>query len=119
MGMRQTVELQFGAKSTNSQAQGSVFIYSHWGGDEDVNSSPLAEQVRAALKRRERWGDESYLARIIFSEIVKDDIDGEAGYGLSPTAWYCDEEFPRIVVDLEDATVNGIGFEEWISLYDN
>ena len=118
MGMRQTVELQFGTKTDQAQQQGSVFIYSHWGGDDDINNSPLAQQVRVALKRRERWSDESYLARIIFSEIIKDDIESDAGYGLSPSAWYCDEEYPRIVVDLSTEQVNGIPFEKWIAMYE-
>lgn len=116
--MRQTVELQFGTKSDKPEQQGSVFIYSHWGGGDDINNSPLAQQIRSALERRERWGDESYLARILFSEIIKDDIESDAGYGLCPSAWYCDEEFPRIVVDLSAETVNSIPFERWVTLYD-
>lgn len=118
MGMRQTVELQFGTKSDKQEQQGSIYIYSHWGGDDDINNSPLAQQVRQGLSRRERWGDESYLARIIFSEVIKDDIESDTGYGLCPSAWYCDEEFPRIVVDLTAETVNGISFEKFVTMYE-
>src|ERR1700677_306901 len=98
MGMRQNVELNY------SEGQ-PIYIYSHWDGEEDVNDSPLAHKVRAALKRHERWHDESYLARIIMAEIIRDGLDDEAGYGLAP--YLMDVEFPTITVDLKAQTVNG------------
>lgn len=55
-----------------------VVFYTHFSGSE----LPLI--VRNALIRgRSRWDDSSYLARVIFSELVKDDIDGLSGYGIS------------------------------------
>lgn len=55
-----------------------VVFYTHFSGSE----LPLI--VRNALIRgRSRWDDSSYLARVIFSELVKDDIDGLTGYGIS------------------------------------
>lgn len=54
-----------------------IYMYSHWGG------SGLHEVVANALARGvSRWGDSSYLARIIFCELIKDDVDGTTGYGL-------------------------------------
>lgn len=75
-----------------------VFFYSHWYGSE------LPQRVATALKRgRSRWGDTAYLARIIFCEIVKDEINGETGYGISTQE--CDPEYPLIVVNDGDYTV--------------
>lgn len=54
-----------------------VFLYTHWDGTE------LPSIVRRALARRQRWNDHAYLARIIFSEMIKGSIDGETGYGIS------------------------------------
>jgi hypothetical protein len=54
-----------------------VWLYTHWYG------SKLPEILQTALKRKQRWDDASYLARIIFSEMIKDDVDGETGYGIS------------------------------------
>jgi hypothetical protein len=55
-----------------------VYLYTHWDGDK------LPCVVQKALLRKQRWDDGSYLARIIFCEMVKDDMDGETGYGISP-----------------------------------
>ena len=53
-----------------------VYLYTHWG------ASELVETVRRALARRQRWDDPSYLARIIFCEMMGDDIKGETGFGI-------------------------------------
>lgn len=55
-----------------------MFLYSHWDGYE------LPETLRSALVRgRGRWSDESYLARIVFCEMVAGDQQGDTGYGIS------------------------------------
>ena len=53
-----------------------VYLYTHWSG------YGLPEDVRVALLKRWRWDDPSYLARIIFSVMIKDEIDEETGYGI-------------------------------------
>lgn len=54
-----------------------LYLYTHWGGES------LPEVVQSGLKRgKRRWGD-SYLARILFCELIKDDVLGETGFGLS------------------------------------
>lgn len=54
-----------------------VHFYTHWG------ASELHEVLAAALKRgRDRWDDYPYLSRIIFSEMIRDDIDGLTGFGI-------------------------------------
>ena len=68
-----------------------VFLYTHWGGYN------LPQLVQEALAREERWTDSSYLARIVFSAMVKDDIDGETGYGISSVLG--DNSYPVIVLD--------------------
>jgi len=58
--------------------QPGVYLYTHWGGTE------LPDTLRTALARgMGRWGDTPYLTRIIFSDMVRDDIDGSTGYGIS------------------------------------
>lgn len=69
-----------------------VFLYSHWGGYH------LAMHVRDALKRApDRWSDAQYLARVIFCEMVRGDVDGTAGYGISHTIG--DNGNPLIIVN--------------------
>lgn len=56
-----------------------VYLYTHWGAND------LEEDLKHILntdKARGRWDDSEYLTRIIFSEMIKDDIDGATGYGI-------------------------------------
>jgi hypothetical protein len=55
----------------------SIYLYSHWGG------SGLRDIVRDALETSGRVTDESYFARVLFSRMVADDINGEIGYGIA------------------------------------
>ena len=55
-----------------------VYLYTHWYGHK------IKEITANALSRGAgRWNDSEYLARIIFSEMIRDDIDGTTGYGIS------------------------------------
>ena len=76
-----------------------VFLYTHWGGTE------LPEAVTAALRRGvQRWTDASYLARIVFCEMVsEDDWDGLTGYGISASIG--DNSYPLIVLDTDKQEV--------------
>lgn len=59
---------------------GEVNVYVHWHG------SALPIILAKALARKERWDDESYLARIIISEIAKAvGVDDSTGMGIMPT----------------------------------
>jgi hypothetical protein len=63
---------------SNSEDDTGVYLYSHWSGTE------LPETLQVALRRgRSRWNDGQYLTRIIFCEMVKDNLMGETGYGIS------------------------------------
>lgn len=55
-----------------------IYFYSHWDGDE------IGETLKAALSRgKNRWDDEPYLNRIIFSEMINGHILEETGYGIT------------------------------------
>jgi len=69
-----------------------IFFYTHWQG------SQLPKILQNALKRgKDRWDDEHYLARIIFSEMIQDTVLEETGYGISP--YITDNQHPIIVVN--------------------
>lgn len=99
MGNRRNIQLTY--KDRNK-----IYFYTHWGADE------LENVIKKVLRRKERWDDESYLARMIFSEMIKDKISEETGYGIAP--YEIDSENPTIELDLGNQTVNKIPFEEYI-----
>jgi len=80
-------------QTTESKTPQYVFLYSHWGGSE------LPATLQTALKRRVRWDDEAYLARIIFDEMTDGDHGEETGFGI--TTQLTDNEYPLIIVDCE------------------
>jgi len=54
-----------------------IYLYTHWSGQD------LPNILAIALNRgRERWCDRPYLTRIIFSEMIRNDIDGTNGFGI-------------------------------------
>lgn len=60
-----------------NEGEPTLYLYTHWG------ASSLEHTVADALARGEnRWSDPEYLNRIIFSEMIKDDVDSEVGYGI-------------------------------------
>lgn len=76
--------------STEEKLSGTYF-YTHWSGWE------LPATLASALKRGEsRWGDQAYLARIIFCEMVKGEEDDVTGYGISASLG--DNSYPILVV---------------------
>ena len=55
-----------------------LYLYSHWHGQ------ALDEVVAKALTRgQSRWDDSAYLTRIIISDLLRDDLDGTTGFGIS------------------------------------
>lgn len=83
----------------HKKPENGFFIYTHFGG------YCLPRMLQAALKRgRDRWKDEPYLGRIIFSEVAKDaGIDCTTGCGLS--TYFTDNEHNVLVVDSEKQIV--------------
>jgi hypothetical protein len=71
-----------------------IFLYGHWMGLEYINV------LKKALERgKDRWQDPAYLARIVFCEMVRSDIDGSMSYGIwsSPI----DNSYLYLVVDCD------------------
>jgi hypothetical protein len=58
----------------------SVYLYGHWVGD------GIHAIVRDALEHSGRVTDESYFARVLFSKMIENDINGDTGYGIAPYA---------------------------------
>ena len=88
-----------------------VYLYTHWG------RRSIGETVAAALDRgRGRWDDEQYLARIIFCEMVRDDIEGVTGYGISAEVWDGAESIVDVDTRTGLVTVKGVEtpFEDFV-----
>lgn len=60
-------------------ADTEVVLYTHWG------ATGLPATLAVALARRERWHDPPYLARIVFSEMVRGSLDLPTGFGITTT----------------------------------
>lgn len=94
-----------------------VYFYTHW------NGSSLPFILKKALERgRPRWNDDSYFARILFCELIKDDVDGLTGYRISLDS-AGDAEHPILVVSpdlgkiwFEDRPETKYTFEEFLRL---
>jgi len=83
-----------------------IYLYSHWSG------SSLMSILKSALKRGvTRWDDRPYLIRVIFSEMIKDDINGTTGYGID---YEYGDGGTDINVNTRQQTVDGVTFEEFI-----
>ena len=74
-----------------------VYLYQHMDGYD------LPNIVQSALKRKERWDDEEYLSRIIFSEMIENYIQGPTGYGIG-TSQHVDIEW-LVEVNAEDQEI--------------
>ena len=89
---------------------GKIYFYSHWGG------SQLKETLANALLRgKERWGDEPYLSRIIFSEMIKDQVMELTGFGI--TTYMTDGEDQCVTVDMSEQKVGRLSFQEFVDKY--
>lgn len=105
MGARTNFELK--------DSKGSVWLYSHWGGDDKVYD------LAVALKKAEhRWSDSSYAMRIVVSQLIGENWNAETGFGLS--SYECGEEsyLPICVnFDVQTVTYDDIeyNYEDFIS----
>jgi len=92
---------------------GEVYLYTHWGG------YALPATVAAALDRGcGRWGDTSYLSRIIFSEMIRGDVEGDTGYGISAQGMQDTHTQVFVDDDAQEVTIHRRTFsppyEDWI-----
>ena len=92
-----------------------VYLYTHHDGHR------LDEIVASALSRNERWNDQEYLTRIIFSEMIRDSVDAETGYGIG--AGMVTEGEDQIVTvntmkqQVTDLAGNTHSFDEFVERY--
>lgn len=100
------------------ESEAVVYFYTHWGGYE------IPQTLQRALARHERWNDGPYLARIIFCEMVKNDIDGETGFGISTTEQDNSYDIPIVDAMTQTVTVLPYGrskppvtvtFDDWVN----
>ena len=96
MGDRLNIQLIY--TSFEDEVQ-SLHIYSHWGGHR-ILSRGLSDAIQAG---RGRWDDQSYLGRIILSQLVGEDWNQNLSWGLSPD--YVDSEYPDLKVYLKQNIV--------------
>jgi hypothetical protein len=95
--------------------KGSVWLYSHWGGDSKV------EDLAAALEHaKPRWGDVSYAMRMVVSYLIKDNLMSDTGYGLG--SWeFGEESYDPISVDFAIDVVTYrdtvYSFEEFVNIF--
>lgn len=82
----------------------SVYLYTHWTG---YNTGGI---VQRALKKGWRWDDPSYLARIIFEELIKGYEGEETGFGISTSE--NDKNYPTVYVDCKGQKIR-IAEYEW------
>lgn len=95
MGDRSNIVIEYGI-AKGEEKPPRVYLYSHWDGPDIINSAVHG-------LGSDRTDDEAYLARIIFSHMVKNDIDSETGFGIAPSA--PDNEYPFIVINPRAQTV--------------
>ena len=97
MGDRGNIVLKLEAHHKPEQY---LYLYTHWSG------SRILETLQKALVRgRSRWDDPSYLARIIFCELIgANNWESLTGFGLH-VGQAGDNEHLFILVDMEARTV--------------
>lgn len=91
MGARTNFELK--------DAKGSVWLYSHWGGDTKVE-----DLANALAKAEPRWTDPTYAMRIVVSQLIGDQWNDTTGYGLSSYE-HGEESYLPICVNFDTETV--------------
>src|SRR5437870_4424068 len=85
----------------------AVVLYTHWGG------TVLPIDVQTALKRKVRWTDPSYLARIVFCTMLDGaELEGENGYGITVNA-LDDNNHPVLVLDTVTERIASRGEDDW------
>ena len=77
---------------------GSLYVYSHWGGCELPDNAK-----QAILAAQGRWDDDPYATRIIVDQLTKGGRDQETGYGLMLKPHAEDEynnDEPSVIINL-------------------
>ena len=96
-----------GERNTILLVNDGIYLYSHWNTPLELRSI-----LRDALIRgNNRWNDRAYLNRIIFSEMIQDEVLEETGFGLG-TEQVDSDIVLKVNVDKKE--VNGMSFEEFV-----
>lgn len=94
MGDRANVVLK------QDQGGGRIYLYTH------NNGTMLPKTLQDGLIRGQgRWGDCPYLGRIIFSEMIKNTVMSETGYGIATYVSDNEAGRPLLVVDMKESRV--------------
>lgn len=95
------------SKDNNEQ----VVMYSHWMGSE------IPSIIKTVLSRKERWNDYQYLNRMLFEEMIKNDIGSSTGFGISNQRYDGGADYVVDVGNQSVITDEGISysFEEYIN----
>jgi hypothetical protein len=91
------------------EIDGNIWVYVH------LHGSVLARVLQAALKRgRKRWNDETYLTRIIISQVaIEVGVDSNTGMGVS--TYPTDNNHPWLIVDSQAETVE-VSDEDFVNI---
>lgn len=95
MGSPGNIEIRY-LTSTAEKPYEAVCFYTHW------LVASLPEIVQRAIRRDVRWHDPTYLARIVFCELVKGNENGETGFGIAP---YAENGGIAIVIDMPSQSI--------------
>lgn len=93
--------------------QEQVCLYSHWDDFDEV-----LEMLREALRRgKSTWSDFQYLTRIIFCRMIRDNVDGLTGYGITQIVHDNGHPITTVNIDTQQIEVDGqepVSFERFI-----
>ena len=89
MGARAQIEVK--------QKPHSVFLYTHWG-----SGTILQDTIKGMIKGKLLLDDQTYLTRILFDSLIKDD-DGTTGYGIG--TFQAGDIEKLVIVDIENQEV--------------
>ena len=88
------------SRSGNEQ----VVMYSHWDGQEIVEIARRGIEKAVDAGRGDDW---QYFNRILFCELIKNDVDGSTGFGLSQEVHDGGDGLVEINLDSQTVSVNG------------
>jgi len=103
----------FGRENHHASQLLKIYMYTHW----DGTSLPVT--LQDALKRgQSRWDDPQYLNRIIFSEMIQNDVLDDTGYGLSTEIGDNEHEIIYVNHDTQSVLIGDKtwSFDEYIAL---
>jgi len=107
MGCRGNIEISQ-PKFGFGEGDVSIFLYTHWGGDEVCES--LARGLEAG---RSRWTDPDYLTRIIFNELQGDDRR-TTGFGIGIQQMDNEFEMPNLYWTTRDGKFGSVPDEPFV-----